>query len=225
MKKKYVSIMAVTMSMAVLVSGCGCGRKKAVTPTNEPETTNYTDFVSDMPQGTGEDLDASGNPISTDDAGSQTPEVTVEPKVEGTSIYYGNDNDDNMQCDVVSGDEVTPEFLVNQLIKHGVLAKNTKVNSIKEKTTKSGKELVVDFSDKFQEKLFTLGNTEELLMMSSVVNTFIQAYQANSMKITVNGNTVESGHCIYDGKMQFYQMDENANEEQMVEGISEALGL
>ena len=50
--------MAVTMSMAVLVSGCGCGRKKAVTPTNEPETTNYTDFVKTITKFFDEDTDS-----------------------------------------------------------------------------------------------------------------------------------------------------------------------
>ena len=83
----------------------------------------------------------------------------------------------------------------------------------------------MDFSEKFQEDLFNQGSSGEFIMMGSVVNTFLRAYEADSMTITVNGNILESGHCIYESPMKAYEPDEDASSEENMSGIVNALGV
>ena len=109
-------------------------------------------------------------------------------------------------------------------ILHDVL-EDTKVNSIKETKSSKGKTLEVDFSEKFQEALFNQGSSGEFIMMGSVVNTFLRAYEADNMTITVNGNILESGHCIYESSMKAYEPDEDASSEENMSGIVNALGV
>ena len=45
----------------------------------------------------------------------------------------------------------------------------------------------------------------EYIMMGSLVNSFIKAFEAGGMSITVNGSVLESGHTIYDFTMSFFE--------------------
>ena len=50
-----------------------------------------------------------------------------------------------------------------------------------------------------------MGTAGEYLLLGSVVNTFLDNLDGESILITVDGETLESGHEIYDRELTFYE--------------------
>lgn len=119
-------------------------------------------------------------------------------------LYYGDQNAEFIIKREVKVPQISPESLTEALTEQGILAAGTKVLSLKQ-STQDGKELLdIDFNEKFRETLFSLGTSGERIFMGSVINTFLRAYDADGVKITVEGSSLESGHAIYDKYQNFY---------------------
>lgn len=227
MKSKKICALLV---LALVVANAGCGRKKQETVEQPADTPVITEEVTEAPTETPAPTDT---PEATEVAeesendkgleAQSTPDVT--PVEDQLHIYYGDSNAEHIIYTGIKKQKVTPELLLGELVKHDVVTKETKVNSIKESSSSKGKTLAVDFSGAFQEAIFNQGSSGEFIMIGSVVNTFLEAYGADSMTITVEGNTLESGHCIYDSPMKFYEVEKNASAQDVSNGIAKALGV
>ena len=68
-----------------------------------------------------------------------------------------------------------------------------------------GSQLFLDFNAAFSDQLVTYGTAGELMMIGSVVNTFLSAYGADTVMITVDGQIMESGHVIYDFPLAYHE--------------------
>lgn len=218
--------------MAMLTMGCGSKDKENTKTTDAPVITEEVSVsVGEETQAPKETEEVSDNQDEKSDSAtedeheSQSVAMDTEEEESGICIYYGDSQAEHLIADNIGEQEVTPELLLSELAKHNVISEKTKINSIDVTTSESnGKSLVVDFSQEFQDELFTQGTAGEFLMLGSVVNTFLKAYEAENMTITVNGNPVESGHCIYEKTMKFCDIDENASGDEVTEKLSEALG-
>ena len=209
MKKRMLSV---AMLLLLVALGASCGKKNGK---KVEQTPKATEVVIEVPTATPEVTTAAGVE-ATDSA---------EKEEDGISIYHGDDNAEYIIEDKIPKQEVTPELLIKELAKRGILEENTSVNSLNiEKSQQNGTSLQVDFSKEFQDELYRQGTAGEFIMMGSVVDTFLKAYEADSMTITVNGNTLESGHCIYEGDMKFYEPDDSVSADKAAEAIAEALG-
>ena len=209
MKKRMLSV---AMLLLLVALGASCGKKNGK---KVEQTPKATEVVIEVPTATPEVTTAAGVE-ATDSA---------EKEEDGISIYHGDDNAEYIIEDKIPKQEVTPELLLSELEKRGILKKNTRVNSLNVKKSKeNGTTLALDFSKEFQDQLYQQGTAGEFIMMGSVVDTFLKAYEADSMTITVNGNTLESGHCIYEGDMKFYEPDDSVSADKAAEAIAEALG-
>ena len=134
--------------------------------------------------------------IATDPA--TDPET--EPPVTVT-IYYGNDNADGFETAEVQVEEIDMNVLVEQLIAHGVLPENVHIGSMQFEGTC----LNLNFSASFGDYVCTMGTAGEYIVMGSVVNTFLTAWpEAETVFITANSETIETGHNIYDFEMEFF---------------------
>ncbi len=89
------------------------------------------------------------------------------------------------------------------LIRVGVLHDHVRVNEISWNLEENS--IHVDFNAAFRDLICTQGTTGELMIMGSVVNTFLTANDAETMTITIDGEILESGHVIYDFPMGFYE--------------------
>ena len=78
---------------------------------------------------------------------------------------------------------------------------DTKVNSIEQ----VGKALSLDVNEAFGVQLRSYGTTGETILIQSVVNTFLDAYGCEKIKITENGATLCSGHMEYGEYMGKYE--------------------
>ena len=216
MRKKRLLATAVLLTMAL--ASTACGKKKAEEPTSTPWDTDFSKYESTK------EPDATETVTETEQPDVDSAKAGKDEDG-GVEIYYGDSSAEHLTSEIVEEEEVTPELLVKKLVEHQILSDGTKVNSFKETDSQSnGKQLEVDFSMEFQDALFAQGTSGEFLMLGSVVNTFLDAYEADSMLITVEGNTLESGHCIYEKPMRYCEMDEHSSADEMAEKLSEALG-
>lgn len=234
MNMQRVRKLTVTMLlvMAMLTMGCGSKDKENTKTTDAPVVTEEVSEPlaeeTEVPQETevvAGETDEKSDSADQEEHASDSNVNNAEEEESGIRVYYADSQAEHLLAENIGEQEVTPELLLSELVKHGMVSEKTKINSINETTSESnGKSLVVDFSQEFQDDLFTQGTAGEFLMMGSVVNTFLKAYDAESMTITVNGNPLESGHCIYEKPMKFCDIDENASADEVTQRLSEALG-
>ncbi len=142
---------------------------------------------------------ASGNPETT--APSTEPEFAV------LSLYVPDEMAEGFEKTEVQVPAITETIITEQLILAGVLAEDTRVNTFELVSASDSQEplqLRVDFSTAFRDRILSQGTAGEYVTLGSVVNTFLTAYGAQSMVITVEGQTLESGHAVYDASLSFF---------------------
>ena len=113
------------------------------------------------------------------------------------NLYVGNSNADGF--DVVSAgiQHKTAYSIIQALKANGAVASSVKANSLKHQ----GQHLILDLSQAFADDVSNSGSSGEYIKVGSVVNTFLDAFNATSITITVNGNNWETGHQVYDGPL------------------------
>lgn len=118
-------------------------------------------------------------------------------------IYYGNDNADGIIYKEVALSEWSVEALIDELAKVNIVSLDTKVRAVyvDEKNTKL---LHLDMSREFGEYVSMMGTAGEYIVIGGLVDTFLDAYSCENVKITVEGKTLETGHAAYDGELQVY---------------------
>ena len=125
----------------------------------------------------------------------------TQPEVLTITIYHGNANADGFETTEFEVEEMNMNVLVEKLIEVGALNEDVGIGSMH--FMDGG--LVLDFNDAFADQLNTMGTSGERMLMGSVVNTFLTAFDAGTVSVRVNGEILESGHVIYDEPMGFFE--------------------
>lgn len=120
------------------------------------------------------------------------------------NVYYSNDNADAIISSTETMDELTPDNIVKKLAEHNVVSADTKVIALTEEENDGKKALKLDLSGEFKEYILMMGSTEEYMAIGSLVNTFLDAYDAESILITIDGQMFESAHQSYENYLMFY---------------------
>lgn len=136
------------------------------------------------------------------------PAETTAPETILLTIYSPDGNAKGFVETQVEVEAITEPAIVEQLVLAGVLTEGTKVNLLElgaSSDTPEWGQLHVDFNGAFRDRILSMGSAGEYAIMGSVVNTFLTAYHATSMNITVDGQVLESGHAVYDQPLEFFQ--------------------
>lgn len=157
-----------------------CAPKEPVStiaPTTPPVTFAPTEATTDIPT-----------------------ELPTEPTVLSSFIlYHGDENAEKLLPKEVFVPEINESVVIEQLIAAGVLREGIAVNTLE----KNGSQLNIDFNQEFANLVCSMGTSGEYIIVGSTVNTFLSAYQADTVFFTINGEILESGHVIYDFPMGF----------------------
>ena len=136
-------------------------------------------------------------------ASSTAPE-TIPPQALLT-VFSPNDNADGFVETTVEVPAITDSIIVEQLVSAGVLAEGTCVSTVMEVSSDSGKAtLTADFNAALLQSILPMGTSGEYVILGSVVNTFLTAYDADAIIITVDGEVLETGHSVYDQPLTLY---------------------
>lgn len=129
------------------------------------------------------------------------PSLPSEPEPEDIArftLYTPNENADGFIATEVEGEKLTP---MEVLIDAGILTDKVKLNQVKWEETL----LTIDFNSEFRDMVLSQGTAGERMLIGSVVNTFLSAYQMETIMITIDGEILESGHVIYDFPMEYFE--------------------
>jgi len=123
-------------------------------------------------------------------------EETAEQKE--VTIYYGNGASNMLSAEKTAMEQVTAEKLIDALLKHNIVSLGTKVNFFEEKEADGIKMLELDLSRTFRDYLKTMTQEGEKIIISSIAATFLEAYGADEIVITVDGKALETENSSYE---------------------------
>ena len=132
---------------------------------------------------------------------------TAEPQEVFLTVYSPDENLAKFEKTEVLVEAITESAIIKQLTLAGVLTDGIQVNSfalVASSETSDTVQLQIDFNDAFRDLILTQGSAGEHAIIGSVVNTFLTAYNAQNMVISVEGELLESGHFVYDIPLEFY---------------------
>ncbi|MBD5526694.1 MAG: GerMN domain-containing protein [Lachnospiraceae bacterium] len=152
----------------------------------------------------------------TDDSESTT--VTEEQKseqedllTETAVVYYGNGASHELNQETVELEEMTPEALADALAKHNIVSLDTKVLSFEEELQDEQKVLHLDLSKAAGEYLRTMSKEAECIIVASIVNTFLENYEADAIYLKVEGEALVTSHTEYTEAVGQCTVDELMN--------------
>ena len=207
MRKAY----GVMLGLALVMACSSCGGEKEQTGGEEPAVETTTEATTEA--STEPSAEVTEEPAIEESGENTTQESqNKEEEPDGVEIYFGDENAENIEKEVIEKQDITEDLLLEKLVEHDILTDDISVKSFREVTTDGKKTLELDFSQEFQELLFNQGSSGEYIMIGSVVNTFLDAYDAEEIIITVGGNVLESGHNTYEGPMGYFELDDSVEE-------------
>lgn len=167
---------------AMVVSLSACAGKKGV---DEKENVKK------------ENVEKDDNPENQKDEGES--EYTNEPETEApeekisVNVYKADSDAETLVAEVKECEELNEKTLWELLKETTSIPKESVVNLLKV----DGDKLELDVDQIFGEKLRSYGTSGENVLMGCVVNTYLDAYKAGSIKITEEGQVLCSGHREY----------------------------
>ena len=184
-------LIAITALSCLLLTGCGGKNNETTEPnngSNSPSASAPTTASPTMPS-----------------TSAPTTETTAPscplPQDVFFDIYYPNEDFTEFLHKAISLDALSAQAVLDQLIALGVVSSDVTVNDASLDET----QLNLDLHSNFLTQLHTLGSTGERFVVGSIVNTFLSAYGAESVMITVDGDLMDSGHMVYDSPLTFIQ--------------------
>lgn len=221
MKKKKWAVLAASAVAAVLMLAACANTTNTPSPSSElvvPETSSKELLASSLEyllkEGS-EQGEAKSEEMPAEESGKEEVPGETRTDAEQTeavqqtqvTVYYGNSGSLELKYEDAAMEQLTPENLIDSLAKHNIVSLDTKVNSFEEEEDVSGKVLKLDLSGTFREYLKTMSENGEKVILASVTNTFLEAYEAELIQITVEGDPLETSHGSYEEPIGYIQSE------------------
>lgn len=123
------------------------------------------------------------------------------PMPETIRLYYGDENAEHLLATLYPMADVSEYSVLAALRTAGHFDGSVELLSF----TKSGGDITLDFNEAFAQRIRSTGTAGEYILMGSLVNTYLDAFNAATVTVTVEGGVWESGHVIYDMPMGRYE--------------------
>lgn len=118
------------------------------------------------------------------------------------TIYITNEDATAFDMKKAEIDQILPEKILHELVKNDVLAEEIEILDFQMFEVEEKAAIEIDFNDVFSEYLSKQGSTGEYYCLGSVCNTFLDAYECELIKITVEGEELVTGHNVYPNYMR-----------------------
>lgn len=199
--KKLYGVMGVFIVCMLLLVGCGKSEPEEI-----QEKKNQTEALEIEKQKDKEDQTAKEDDTEDSKAqGSESEQQETAVSSKTVTIYSPNEMADGFVTEDVQTADVTESWVVEQLIAKGVIPGNVQALFCAETQEGGVKSLDLDLNQAFSDFLQSLGSTGEYMVVGSVCNTFLDAYDCSQIRITVEGNSLATGHAEYPGYMSKFE--------------------
>ncbi len=155
------------------------------------EAQDLSEAEQEQPQGVEEQVEE-----QAEDEADKKEQERVPAENEAV-IFYGNAGSYDLNREIVPIGEKTAEELVDALARHNIMSLDTKVLSFEEKEADGERILHLDLSKAAGEYLKTMSREAECIILASVVNTFLENYEADGVFIAVNGKPLTTKNAEY----------------------------
>lgn len=190
-KNKIVGLVII-MCMLLIIA---CGRPGAGTDVVD-ETLGEHETADEIYE------EEQSGELTTDETTEEDSETSGDISGEGdneegpTNIVLYQTDDEGMG--LIASDKVieylSPENVVQLLINQGELAPGVRVLSFVERGAPGQKQLELDLSREFSDFIGNQGTFGEFVVLGSIVNTFLSAFEGESIIITVEGEVLSTPH-------------------------------
>lgn len=140
----------------------------------------------------------------TTPAQSEPAQSPASPGVTIT-VYTGDETAEHFLTQNVAAEALDENSVFAALKSAGVMPYDVELLDF----AQNGGALTLDLSDAYARYIQSLGTSGEYIAIGCLVNTYLTAFGADTVSITVNGAPLESGHAVYDMPLEFYA--DNAN--------------
>lgn len=202
MKKLTVILLT---GILLSISACSNSASTDSSQSDKPKTEQQEVDKNKVDQKNENKDEQNQNDQAADGSNKKEDQTVQEDKSAEITVYTSNDDATAFVSESVKIDELTPENIVNALIQKSVLSSDIQVLKCDKQTVDGVESLEVDFNEAFGTYVSSMGTTGEYYTIGSVVNTFLDAYDCEQIKITVEGNTLETGHAEYPGYMNRFE--------------------
>lgn len=194
MKKRVVLILC--CSVLLSITGCEKSEESDAQNSSKPSQIEAQNNEEDKTSKTEENVlqeehNQSGDEDTEMEAVAQKKEVT---------IYKIDQESGELITEVKECEELNERIIWKYLVEAKVVPEDSEALSM----VKDGEQLQLDVNRSFGEWLRSFGTAGEQEIMSCVVNTYLDAYGVQSIKITEEGQTLNSGHMSYEEYMEKY---------------------
>ena len=194
MKKRVVLI--ICCSVLLSITGCEKSEESDAQNSSKPSQIEAQNNEEDKTSKTEENVlqeehNQSGDEETEMEAVAQKKEVT---------IYKIDQESGELITEVKECEELNERIIWKYLVEAKVVPEDSEALSM----VKDGEQLQLDVNRSFGEWLRSFGTAGEQEIMSCVVNTYLDAYGAQSIKITEEGQILNSGHMSYEEYMEKY---------------------
>lgn len=173
---------------AVLAIGCG---KKNSTDTKNPEQVEKQDNTKTD--------NADKNDTKNDNEKDNNDKTASETTKGMMQIYFINMDSGEIQTEKVETEDLSAEKTWSLLQEYGVLTQECGMNSFK--VNEEEKTIDLDVDEGFGNYIRSMGTTGETEVLACVVNTYLDSFQCEKIKITEAGRTFETSGAVLAGYM------------------------
>lgn len=134
------------------------------------------------------------------------PSSTQDSELSSVTLYLPNSDATGLETMeiTISADAAS---LVSALTEHGALPEGTEVLSFIREEGRIGR---LDLTDAFSRGLQSTGSAGELMYVSALVNTLLQALELEQIQLTCSGKIIETGHNYYDMPLEWFSWEDTS---------------
>ena len=205
MKSKLITtILLITLVFSLTACGKNSGDSQ------EPSDTSDTQTEEQKEEEQGETKDPeteSEEPQQEPEESQDTQTPVQEPAAETATItvYYSNADATAFESSEVSIPSLSPEAVLGALVSQGALTADVAENSFTVNTVDGKASIELDLNSAFAAYVSNMGSTGEYYAVGALVNTFLDAYECEQIRITVDGEVLSTGHAEYPGYLARFE--------------------
>lgn len=195
MKKRISCILIIMVMLCVVATGCQNGDN------SESNNTEKNQVEENQETTEKEDLENSEEKIEEPE---ESEEAITNEQV-AIPAYFSNDDATAFVSEEVQIDKLLPENVLQAIISKGEVPADVQILGFEAVTVDGKNSIELDLNSAFSTYIMSMGSTGEYYAIGSICNTFLDAYDYEQIKITVEGNVLESGHAEYPGYMTMFE--------------------
>ena len=191
MRKRYLSRMVISLFLGVFcLTMVGCGNKNGEDKEDAKIEQNIED-KEDIEDLNEKDENVDESKIENDGEGAFESEKSKEVR-----IYYVDEMTGEVTVKTIMAK--TENDIWGALQETGILAEDCQLLSFK--VNEEAHTIDLDFNAATGNRIRSMGTTGETQIIGCIVNTYLEAYDCDGIKLTEEGKTLQTSHgANYDG--------------------------